>query len=70
MSLTKNQKRMQKERKRCNPENKCLNCGKNLKGSKHHFFCDDCYAPGLMYTQQIRSKIRFTKQGPVLKEKI
>ena len=56
MSLSKRAKRIKKEREDCNPEHKCLKCGEPV--SQHHFFCNDCYGPGLMYSSHIRNKFK------------
>lgn len=28
-----------------------------MRKASHHFFCNDCYTPGLMYSGEIRRKI-------------
>lgn len=45
MTLTKRKKRVKKERKKINPDNKCKRCGKSLKNSPHHFYCSECWLP-------------------------
>jgi hypothetical protein len=55
MTLTKKKKMLLQQRKTCNPDNVCLSCGKKLgHNGIHHFFCDDCYTPGLMYSSYIK----------------
>ena len=58
MTLTKRAKRIQKERETCNPDHKCLKCDRPIDGKAHHFFCKDCYVPGLMYSEEIKNKLR------------
>lgn len=55
MVLTKKKKILMHQRRICNPNNICFKCGKTLgnKGS-HHFFCDDCWVPGMMYSNYIK----------------
>ena len=62
MTRSKRKKRFSKERKKCNPDSICFKCGGPLKGASHHFFCNDCYVPGLMYSEEIRKKIREQKK--------
>lgn len=48
MTLTRRKKRIKKERKKCNPDNKCRDCGTSLKDSPHHHYCKDCWKPEYM----------------------
>ena len=57
MTKSRRKKRFSKERRNCNPENKCLKCGEPLKDASHHFFCNDCYTPGLIYSKEVRRKL-------------
>jgi len=57
MTLSNRKKRFAQERKKCNPKNKCLKCGGSMKGASHHYFCNACYVPGLMYSEDMRRKI-------------
>ena len=43
MSLTKKRKKILEERKKLNPDGKCIKCGKDISKSKHHFYCDECH---------------------------
>ena len=45
MTLTKRKKRVKKERKKINPDEKCRRCGASLKNNRHHFYCNDCWLP-------------------------
>jgi hypothetical protein len=58
MTLTKTKKRIRDERKKCNPDGKCLKCEEPLKNSKHHYFCNDCYVPGIQCLPEYRKKIK------------
>lgn len=58
MTRTRRKKRFVKERKVCNPGDVCLKCDGSMKNASHHFFCNDCYTPGLMYSEEIRRKIK------------
>jgi len=58
MTLTKRKKIVKAERMVCNPQEICFACGISIKNSSHHFFCNNCYKPGLMYTEEIRKKLK------------
>jgi hypothetical protein len=58
MTLTKRKKQVKEERKICNPQEICFACGISIKNGSHHFFCSNCYKPGLMYTEEIRKKLK------------
>jgi hypothetical protein len=61
MALTRRKKRIKKERKNCNPEEKCLKCGESLKDDSHHFFCNSCYVPGIQYLPEFKEKVNLAK---------
>ena len=69
MTKSKQKKQRRMEREICNPEHVCMKCGKKLSNN-HHFFCNDCYVPGLMYSEEIKSKIKQTVGGVVRKSEI
>ena len=58
MTLTKRKKQVRAERKVVNTDNICRGCGKSLKGSKHHFYCNDCWLP-----KYLRYDKRYSKQA-------
>lgn len=58
MTRTRRKKRFAKERKICNPEGICLKCDGSMKNASHHYFCNDCYTQGLMYSEEIQRKIK------------
>ena len=58
MTLTKHKKQVRDERKVANPDNVCCSCGKSLKGSTHHFYCNDCWLP-----KYLRYDARYSKQA-------
>lgn len=62
MGLTKTKKRIRDERKKLNPDNKCLKCGEPLKNSIHHYFCNDCYVPGIQCLPEYKWRIQRMKQ--------
>ena len=43
MVLSKKKKRIANERILVNPEEKCIKCGRSLKGTIHHFYCEFCH---------------------------
>ena len=53
-----NRKQLKAERIICNPKNKCVKCGRGLSKSPHHYFCRDCYVPGLMYSDDMKKKLK------------
>ena len=57
ITKTKRNKQFKKERERCNPDHRCLKCGGKINGS-HHFFCNRCYLPGLMYAGDFRKILK------------
>jgi hypothetical protein len=63
MSLSKRKKIVKEERKICNPAEVCLKCGDPIKKSKHHFFYNACWVPGLMYSEEIKKKIKEMKKN-------
>ena len=38
----------------------CLRCGEPI--DKHHFFCNDCYVPGLIHSKEFRNKKKRLKK--------
>lgn len=55
----KTRKMIRQERRVCNPNNVCVRCGNQLrKNDIHHFVCNDCWVPGIMYSQEIREKLK------------
>ena len=58
------------ERLKVNPLNKCILCGKSLKGSIHHFYCDDCWQPKYLRMYQKEKREIFKKLIEEEKEEV
>ena len=67
MTKSKRKKSKRSERELCNPEHVCMKCGKKIN-NMHHFFCNDCYIPGLMYSEEIKTLIKHTPIGVIRRE--
>jgi hypothetical protein len=54
--------RFSRERKECNPKDVCRECGASLKGSHHHFYCNDCWLPkNLRYISEKKMSLQAKK---------
>jgi hypothetical protein len=70
MTLTKRKKQVKLERKICNPQELCLLCNKSIKNGSHHFFCSSCYRPGLMYSEEMKKKLKEIRDKEMKKNEI